>query len=68
MKRILPRVEQEVKCADEWCGEPVFRKDLCFDHFVEVETQAWDDEDAERQMVLEAMGHIFNDPMVEVLA
>jgi len=69
MSEIVSQVEENVKCcADEHCGEDVFRDGpLCFDHFIEVETQAWDDQDAERQGVLESVGYIFGDP-VEVLA
>lgn len=65
MKGILPQVEQQVKrCGDEHCGEDVFRNGpLCLDHFIEVETQAWDDEDAEREMILETVSHIFGDPV-----
>lgn len=68
MSQILPQDEQEVKCADEHCGEDVFRDSLCLDHFIEIETAAWDDQDAERQMVLEATGYIFGDLMGEVAA
>ena len=64
VKRIVPRIEQEVKrCADEHCGEDVFRNDLCLEHFIEMETAAWDDHDAERQMALETVGYIFGDPV-----
>lgn len=63
MSRILPQVEQEGKCADEWCSEPVFRDGLCLEHFVEAETQAWDDHDAEWEMALECVGYVFGDPV-----
>lgn len=67
-KRILPQDEQEVNCADELCGEDVFRDGpLCLDHFIEVETATWDDWDAERHTALEATGYIFDD-LVEVPA
>ena len=44
MPKIVPQNEQDVKrCADEHCDEYVFRGGLCLEHFVEVETAAWDD-------------------------
>lgn len=58
---------EEKECADEYCGEVPFRQGLCFKHFVEAETAAWDDEDAERRAALEGMGYVFGDP-VEVPA
>lgn len=67
--KIVPRIEQEVKrCNDEHCDEDVFRDGpLCLKHYVAEETATWDDEDAERQMALKGVGHVFGDP-VEVLA
>lgn len=61
----LSQIEQQVKlCANKWCDEDIFRDGpLCFDHFIEMETQTWDDEDTARQMVLESVGYIFGDPM-----
>ena len=67
LDRIVPQVEPQVKCADEYCGEDVFRNGLCLEHFVKIETAAWDDHDAEREMALEGVGYIFGD-LVEVLA
>lgn len=67
-KQIIPQVEPQVKlCADEYCSEDIFRDGLCFDHFIKVETRAWDDEDAEREMALECVGYVFGD-LVGVLA
>lgn len=63
--QIVPQDELDVKCADEHCGEDVFRDGpLCLNHFVEVETAAWDDHDAERQAALKGMGYVFGDPVI----
>ena len=66
MSQIVPQIESQVKlCASEWCDEDIFRDGLCFGHFVETATQMWDDEDAEREMILGTIGHIvfFDDPV-----
>lgn len=78
LDQIVPQAEEEVKCADEHCGEDVFRDGLCLDHFIEVETVGWDDYAAEREMVLGTVGPIvffgdlgsawWGDSMGEVLA
>ena len=68
MSKIIPQIELEGKCADEWCSEEPYRDGLCFHHFVAQETAAWDDRDAERQMALEGAGYIFGDLAREVLA
>jgi len=69
LEQIVPQVKQKVKCTSKYCGEVVFRNGLCFDHFIEVETQTWDDEDVEQQMVLGTIGHvIFFGDTVEVPA
>jgi len=65
---IVPQDEGKVKCADEWCDEDVYRDGLCFEHFVEAETQAWDDQDAERQVALEGLGYVWGDSVGEVAA
>ena len=67
-KRILSQNEEDVKsdaeeCKVEGCHEYVLRGGLCLLHYVEEETVAWDDEDAEREMVLECVGYSWGDPM-----
>jgi len=34
---------EEGGCADEYCGEDIYRDGLCFEHFAARETAAWDD-------------------------
>jgi len=53
-----PRPDED-GCAAEGCHEDVFRQGLCFEHFVAEETAAWDDQVAERRMVLASVGRIF---------
>jgi len=66
LDKIVPQVEESVKCDIEWCDEPQFRSSgLCFDHFVQEELAAWNDWDAERQMVLESIGYLWGDPVRE---
>ena len=64
-EHIISQAEEKVKCGVGGCHEDIFRDVLCLFHFIEVETAAWDDEDAERKMVLESVRYVFSDPILE---
>lgn len=67
--QIVPQNKKDVnsdvkECSAKHCREYVFRNSgLCLEHYVEEGTASWDDEDAERQMVLGTLGYIWGDPM-----
>jgi hypothetical protein len=57
-EEIVSQEEQEVKqCDVEGCDEPVFREELCWEHFLQGVVGGWDAEEPEE------VDFIFGDPV-----